>query len=189
MTPPTRKDRRSHRPKAMAATVSSLLLLGSLASTGSAVENTPSAAPWVDRAEDVSSDTSAPLSVVPEASGAVPSGSVGTAIAKGSSTWYCNDDPRWRISRCPRGHGPDEHIAAINAAVVDIPFGTIVAVSYGTRRTLVKIVDHCGVGCSVLIDLSRVAFGDLSDPSRGRINVTIEWGGDLVKPPATDVAP
>lgn len=161
------KDRRSRRPKALAAAVLSLALLGSQALTGSAAESSGSGA-----------------TLTAYAAPAPSSGVSGTI--HGDATWYCNDDPRWLISRCPRGHVPGEFFAAINPEAIDLPMGTKVVVSHGSKSVAVTIVDTCGRGCTVVIDLSLVAFQQLADPGRGRITVDVEWGDGIIVLPATD---
>jgi hypothetical protein len=114
---------------------------------------------------------------------AQPSGAVNSEIS-GVATWYCNADPRWPISRCPRGHGVDEFVAAINPTVVDLALGTSVVVEYQGRRVAVTIVDRCSP-CEATIDLTRIAFSAIADAGDGEIDVTLEWG-DAVPLPPTD---
>lgn len=109
----------------------------------------------------------------------------GATTWSGTATWFCGAG-----SRCPRGHGPSELIAAIDRK--DSPFrkGDRVTVRYhcgnGCERAVtVRIVDVCACGGARLIDLSAKAFRRLAPLGTGVIPVTIEAATN-VRLPETD---
>ncbi len=80
-----------------------------------------------------------------------------TRSEEGIATWY-------------------EFTGAMTAAHNGLPHGTMVRVTNlgNGRQVWVEIVDH-GIHGSAIIDLERVAFAQLSDPSDGICQVRVEW--------------
>lgn len=76
---------------------------------------------------------------------------------EGTATWYV-------------------YTGAMTAAHNTLPMGTKVLVTnlYNGRQVWVEIVDR-GIYSEAIIDLEKVAFAQLADPSVGVIYVTIEW--------------
>jgi hypothetical protein len=105
---------------------------------------------------------------------------IGTAAIGGQATWYCGGG-----SPCTAGFGPSDLIAAIDPTL-GIERGERLTVHYRGRSVVVLVVDVCACPGGRIIDLSRLAFSQLADPSLGVIPVAIEFGGPGVTPPATD---
>jgi hypothetical protein len=101
------------------------------------------------------------------------------SLARGDATWYC----RAGSSRChylyPDRPGHDPFAAAgpaLRRALGPNWRGKLVRVSYAGRTTYVKLVDACGRGCSVVIDLYADAFARLAPTGLGRIPVVVRRG-------------
>lgn len=105
----------------------------------------------------------------------------------GDATWYCNDDPRWPSSRCPIGFTDDDHFAAVPQGL-GISEGDTIVVSRGSTSVTVPVVDTCADPCSVVVDLSRIAFEVLASPDRGRIVVSVGRGPIPTLPPTDSCA-
>ena len=99
--------------------------------------------------------------------GNVPSTSMPVASIRGTATWYCGAG-----SPCTRGYGPSDLIAAIDPTT-GIEKGERVTVWHGDRSVRVAIVDVCACPGARIVDLSRVAFSQLADPSLGVIPVVL----------------
>jgi hypothetical protein len=118
-----------------------------------------------------------------EASAALPRGRDGGASGgslvslaagvplQGTATWYCGGG-----SPCTAGYDPLDSIAAIDPST-GIRKGAVLRVTSGGRSVRVTVVDVCACGGRRIIDLSRLAFSRLADPSVGVIPVTIAPAG------------
>ena len=104
-------------------------------------------------------------------------GSVLGASLRGTATWYCGNG-----SRCTRGYGPSDMVAAIDTGT-GFRRGDVVTVRHAGRAVTVRIVDVCGCTGARVIDLTTGAFRRLAPLSRGVIPVTLSAGIAL---PATD---
>lgn len=102
---------------------------------------------------------------------------IATVLIAGTATWYCGHG-----SRCTRGYGPSDMVAAIDPTT-GIRKGDTVTVRHGDRAVVVRIVDVCACAGARVIDLTSGAFSRLADLSAGVIPVTLEPGIEL---PATD---
>ncbi|MBA3583024.1 MAG: hypothetical protein H0W36_00590 [Gemmatimonadetes bacterium] len=102
---------------------------------------------------------------------------------RGTATWYCGAG-----SRCTRGYGPSDLVAAIDPTT-GIVRGTRLTVTSGGRSVSVRVVDVCACRGERVIDLTTGAFRRLAPLSRGVIPVTIRIGGPRPTLPPTDVAP
>ena len=103
-----------------------------------------------------------------------------SALISGQATWYCGSG-----SRCTRGYGPSDLVAAIDRK--DTPFdkGDRVTVRHGRRSVTVRIVDVCACRGRRVIDLTTGAFRRLAPLSAGVIDVELEVGGPVVTLPPT----
>lgn len=124
----------------------------------------------------------AELVTPPEASKGPPA----ATLYRGTATWYCGHG-----SRCPKGYGPDDLVAAIDRK--DSPFrkGDRVEVRYSCgkgclRAVAVTIVDVCACGGVRLIDLTTGAFQRLAPLGLGVIPVTIVPAAAAPTLPPTD---
>lgn len=89
-------------------------------------------------------------------------------ILSGQATWYCKRG----VSRCTRGY-PSGYYAAIRKDLLALRGKTVLVCAKKCIR--VKIIDcNCGPHAN-LIDLYWDAFNAISDPSLGRIRVTVKW--------------
>lgn len=87
----------------------------------------------------------------------------------GVASWYCKTG----ISRCTIGH-PSGYYAAIRKDLLELR-GQRVLVCSQTNCVRVTIIDcNCGANAN-LIDLYWDAFAAISNPSLGRVKVTIKW--------------
>jgi len=116
-----------------------------------------------------------------------PSGaSLAGLSVSGVASWYCNADPsRGPLSPChadyPDTGLPDYYAAAGPGLRTGDWRGRYVTVTYQGKSIVVQLIDACGAGCSVLIDLYADAFAELAPLGTGRITV-----GVSPTPPATD---
>jgi rare lipoprotein A (peptidoglycan hydrolase) len=110
-----------------------------------------------------------------------PEQDIGTAAIGGLATWFCD-----RPSTCTNGYGPADLIAAVDPEL-GIKRGERITVYFEGRSVTVRVVDVCSCKGRRIVDLSRLAFSRLADPSKGVIPVSIEFGGDEL--PQTDTAP
>lgn len=104
-----------------------------------------------------------------------------TLSVTGTASWYCNEDPaRGPISRCTVGYtdGPGRDLWA--AAGPQLRFGEwrgrVVTVFGPVGFAAVTLIDVCGTGCGVLVDLYADPFFLVCGPlSQGVCEVTISW--------------
>ena len=103
---------------------------------------------------------------------------LGASLTTGTATWYCGSG-----SRCTRGYGPSDMVAAIDT---DTGYrkGDRVTVRHAGKAVTVRIVDVCGCAGARVIDLTSGAFRRLAPLSRGVIPVTLSAGIAL---PPTDI--
>lgn len=85
----------------------------------------------------------------------------------GEATWYCHG-----ASRCTIGY-PGGYYAAIRKDLLELRGSKVLVCA--KKCVVVKIIDcNCGKHAN-LIDLYWDAFNAISDPSLGRIKVTVSW--------------
>lgn len=113
---------------------------------------------------DVSGQTATAAPLPPETQTEPP------AVLGGLATWYCGAG-----SPCTTGYGPMDLVAAIDPSL-GIAKGERIRVYYGSRSVRVLVVDVCSCQGRRIVDLSRLAFSRLADPSVGAIPVSIEFG-------------
>jgi len=101
-----------------------------------------------------------------------------TGPLQGTATWFCGGG-----SPCTSGYDPLDYIAAIDPST-GIQRGAVLRVTSGGRSATVRVVDTCACQGRRVIDLSRIAFSALADPSVGVIPVSITPAGR--KLPNTD---
>ena len=92
---------------------------------------------------------------------------VASSAIRGLSSWYCGSG-----SPCTSGYGPSDLVAAIDPTT-GIEKGERVTVWHGDRSVRVTIVDVCACPGTRIVDLSRLAFSRLADPSLGVIPVVL----------------
>jgi hypothetical protein len=102
----------------------------------------------------------------------------------GTATWYCGPGQQG-TSRCTRGHGPSDLVAAIDRKDTPWNKGDRLRVSSGGRSVVVLVVDVCGCPGRRIIDLTSGAFRRLAPLGRGVIPVTITDAA-AIPLPATD---
>lgn len=90
---------------------------------------------------------------------------------EGKASWYCVPGR----SRCPYFAHGGLFAAAGPALRVGNWRGRYVTVWHGKAHVTVKLVDSCGDGCTVVIDLFGDAFAQLAPLGTGRINVRVTW--------------
>lgn len=110
------------------------------------------------------------------------SGQVGMPMLGGVATYYdyhqgqAAAGPALRDALGPDWRGQTVTVCGTNGACVRV-----------------KLTDWCACGDrngrDTLIDLDVRDFGKLALPSMGVIDVTVEWGGPAVTPPATSTEP
>ena len=101
------------------------------------------------------------------------------AVFGGTATWYCGNG-----SRCTRGYGPSDLVAAIDPST-GIRKGEVLVVRHQNRAVGVTVVDVCACKGERVIDLTSGAFSQLAPLSRGVIDVAIETQGAVPTLPAT----
>ena len=90
---------------------------------------------------------------------------------EGEASWYCVSGR----SRCPYFAHGGLFAAAGPALRVGNWRGRYVTVWYGKAHVTVQLIDSCGLGCVVTIDLFGDAFAQLAPLSAGRIDVRVTW--------------
>lgn len=122
------------------------------------------------------------LAVAPE--GVISPAVIGSALIGGRATWFCGAG-----SPCTRGY-PAGSMAAAAGSELRFPGwrGSWVTVRHGGRSVRVQLVDVCRCPGSRVIDLYRLPFSKLAEPSVGIIDVEVEYGGTApdIKLPETD---
>lgn len=113
-------------------------------------------------------------------------GAPSASTYRGTATWYCGHG-----SRCPKGYGPDDLVAAIDRKDSSFRKGDRIEVRYSCgkgclRAVVVTIVDVCGCGGVRLIDLTTGAFQRLAPLGLGVIPVTIAPADAAPTLPPTD---
>jgi len=90
----------------------------------------------------------------------------------GIASWYC----RPGVSRCTYTHPTGGYYAAIRKDLLELVGTRVLVCAVGTGKCVtVKIIDcNCGKNAN-LIDLYWDAFDAISNPSLGRIEVTLKW--------------
>jgi len=115
-----------------------------------------------------------------EALGAMVEGEIGTVLLSGTASWYCGDV-------CTRGYPDGLYAAAGRELQVGDWRGSEVTVCADGCVT-VTLIDVCRCPGARIIDLYRMAFSRIADPSRGVVPVTIEYGGPRMTLPPTSTA-
>jgi len=88
----------------------------------------------------------------------------------GIASWYCHTG----VSRCTIGH-PGGYYAAIRRDLLELRGKRVLVCAGKGNCVRVTIIDcNCGENAN-LIDLYWDAFNAISDPSLGRIKVTLKW--------------
>jgi hypothetical protein len=116
-------------------------------------------------------------------------------VVEGKASWYCGAG-----SRCTRGYPASGLYAAAGPAlrVGDWRGRTVTVRRLGYDGPCsegpcvqVQLVDFCACR-GKLVDLYRVAFSRLADPSRGIVRVQVSWGEGApatLPPTSTEVTP
>jgi hypothetical protein len=105
--------------------------------------------------------TSPPVKIIPK----------GNKLS-GIASWYCKPG----VSRCTYTHPSGGYYAAIRKDLLELMGKYILVCAVGTGKCVtVKIIDcNCGKNAN-LIDLYWDSFNAISNPSLGRVEVTLKW--------------